>query len=421
MTTGSRAPRTIDAATACGCWLTGVGLFVLMPVFAGSDPELAAALVPAGALVWTLTLTVLTLQSAALLAVRSAPQIVLIGVAALAAALSITTPGAAFDLTSLAVVVAVFRVVPGRGRRQLAVLLPATGLLVATGETINDLGGGGVLLLIGGAVLQAAVLVGVPAAAALAFSARREAEVARRHELTALARERDALVRAAVADERTAMARELHDIAAHHLSGIILMAGAADRQIDSDHEAAHRSVRQLRTQAAAVLDDLRQLVGLLRQSTGPAERSVETVATIPELVRDRRAAGAEVELRTCASADGMSGARGVGPLAQLVAYRMVQESLSNAAAHAPGARCRVTIDDRDDAVLVVTVTNDAPPVTAPPRSPGFGLPGMAERAAIVGGDLQYGASPDGGWQVRLAIPRDGLGRTNEPDAREQDQ
>ena len=87
--------------------------------------------------------------------------------------------------------------------------------------------------------------------------------------------------------ERAAMARELHDIAAHHLSGIALMAAVIDRQIDSDPERAHEGVRQVREQSTAVLEDLRRLVGLLRDDA-PAERAVETVAGIVDLVERAR-------------------------------------------------------------------------------------------------------------------------------------
>lgn len=419
MTTGLRTQRTIDAAVALGCWVTGLGLLLVLPVAARSDAELADALVATGSSTWNLTAAALTLQAGALLGVRVAPRMVLLSVTALAVALSVTAPNAIFDLTSLAVVVAVFRVVPARPGRDLLILLPTTVFLVAAGQLINDFAGAGIGGLIAEAVLQGTVVVGLPAVLAFAISARRDAEIARRNELDALARERDALVRAAVVDERTAMARELHDIAAHHLSGIILMAGAADRQIDVDPQTAHRSVRLLRAQAAAVLDDLRQLVGLLRQNTGAAERSVETLATVPSIIQDRRAAGVDVELQTCPAADGVPPGRGIGPLAQLVVYRMVQESLSNAAAHAPGAPCLVQIDDRDANVLAVTVINEALPVAPARRPGGFGLLGMQERAAVVGAELQYGRSADGCWRVRLTIPRDTAATVTGSDPSEQ--
>nr|WP_277344786.1 histidine kinase [Cellulomonas sp. IC4_254] len=194
------------------------------------------------------------------------------------------------------------------------------------------------------------------------------------------------------------MARELHDIAAHHLSGIALMASAIDRQITTDPEAARQGVREVREQSRVVLADLRRLVGLLRQDDG-AETSALTLAAVRDLV------GADAVLDVL-PADADPG-DGVGPLAQLAGYRMVQESLANARAHAPDAACRVTVDARAADVVVLTVRNGPPgrePV--PSEHGGHGLRGMRERAELVGADLRHGPTPDGGWEVRLVLPRE---------------
>ena len=148
-----------------------------------------------------------------------------------------------------------------------------------------------------------------------------------------------------------------------------------------------------------MLDDLRRLVGLLREDVD-ASRPVETLEAVTALVGSRRAAGARIDLRV--PADGRLPGR--GPLAQLVAYRMVQESLANAAAHAPGARCTVEIDGPHGGPVTVVVRNGAPTGPDPGRGGGFGLIGMAERAQLVGGDLTYGRTPEGGWEVRLTLP-----------------
>jgi signal transduction histidine kinase len=264
------------------------------------------------------------------------------------------------------------------------------------------------------ALVQAASIVGLPLLVGLVVRSRRDARDARRDELTARVGERDALVQAAVARERTAMARELHDIAAHHLSGIALMAAVVDRQIDTAPEEAHRGIRQVRAQSMDVLDDLRRLVGLLREDPDQdAERSVETLAAVPELVdRARAAAGGSVELRVH-EAPGRPLGQGIGPLAQLAVYRTVQESLTNAAAHAPGSACVVEVDDRDAAALVATVINgpgDGAAAAAgrslASAAGGFGLLGMRERAELVGAELAAGSTAEGGWRVRMAVPRE---------------
>jgi signal transduction histidine kinase len=101
-------------------------------------------------------------------------------------------------------------------------------------------------------------------------------------------------------------------------------------------------------------------------------------------------------------------ADGVGPLAQLAAYRTVQEALANAALHAPSAPCTVTIDDRDPTRVVIRVENAPAAAPAAPTSPsgGNGLRGMRERADLVGARLQTGPTATGGWLVELALGRE---------------
>ncbi|WP_232822072.1 sensor histidine kinase, partial [Desertihabitans aurantiacus] len=190
---------------------------------------------------------------------------------------------------------------------------------------------------------------------------------------------------------------------AHHLSGIALVAAALDRQIETDPATARRSVAQVREQTTAVLADLRRLVGLLRTDT-EATRAAESVAAIATLVERRREAGTAVELVTRAAADGAPLAVGVGPVAQLALYRIAQESLANAAGHAAGAPVRVEVDDRDPDALQLTVTN-GPGGSDRDGPPGFGLVGMRERADLLGADLHSGPTADGGWEVRVRMPR----------------
>jgi signal transduction histidine kinase len=209
------------------------------------------------------------------------------------------------------------------------------------------------------------------------------------------------------------MARELHDIAAHHLSGIALMTSAIDRQLATDPQAARDGVRQVRAQSMAVLDDLRRLVGLLRDPSESVE-AVQTLDTLPSLLDVARSAGSPVRLDVVPRAGSERLGDGVGPLGQLAAYRMVQESLTNAVTHAPAAASTVTLDDSDDDRFVVTVQTEATPArphaaaaAGRPAPGGFGILGMRERAALVGGTLASGPTPDGGWLTRMELPRDG--------------
>ncbi|MFP5069017.1 sensor histidine kinase [Pseudonocardia nantongensis] len=390
--------------TATVCGLVAIGLLLLLPSAAGTDPTLGPVPRP-GEVTWWTVAAVLVLQALIVAWVSRYPTTALPALAAVPLVLVAPAPGVAFSLTAVAEMAGVLLAVVARPpRRRLWGALAATALLLAVGQCLNDVrsGGVGVATAAAAALLQAVVVVGLPLLLGLVIAAQRDAHDARSQEVQALRREQDALLQAAVSQQRVSMSRELHDIAAHHMSGIALMAAAMERQIDSDPATAKGSARQIRAQSSAVLDDLRRLVGLLREEPD-ATRPVETVAAVSALVETRRAAGAEIDLVVPDTEPGA----GIGPLAQLVAYRMVQESLANAAAHAPGARCAVEIGDVHDGRLTITVRNGVRTGPDPGPGSGFGLVGMAERAQLVGADLAYGATPDGGWEARLTLPLDG--------------
>lgn len=399
--------RRVDVLVALGTGVVAIGLLLGLPPLDGLEPDGAALAmrVPAPfTAAWTVLALGLLAQSAALLTARRAPRAVLVAVSVLPLLVAALAPQSLdlFGLTALPVVVAV---VLAALRVPLARLWPTllvAGALVAAGSA--GLGGS-----LGQGVLQAVGAVGLPLLVTLLVRSRREVRAARTAEASAVFREQDALVDAAVSRERAAMARELHDIAAHHLSGIALMAAVIDRQIDSDPERAHEGARQVREQSTAVLDDLRRLVGLLREDV-PAERAVETVAGIVDLV-ERARFRSDVRLDVLPGdrpADDRPVADGVGPLAQLAAYRTVQEALANAVLHAPSAPCTVTIDDRDTTRVVIRVENAPAAAPAAPTSPsgGNGLRGMRERADLVGARLQTGPTATGGWLVELALGRE---------------
>ncbi|MFI2363113.1 sensor histidine kinase [Promicromonospora sp. NPDC019610] len=242
--------------------------------------------------------------------------------------------------------------------------------------------------------------------------------VATRRDYTELVRLRAAEVlrtqrattQAAVFAERSRMARELHDVAAHHLSGLVVQAAAVERQIDSDPEAAKKGTAWIRAQGKETLDSLRLIVGVLRErpgSGGPGEDPHDApppgLGALDDLVRTARALGDTVDL------DRAGRPRPLAPIADAAFYRVTQESLSNARQHAPGAPVRISVryDERE---VVLEVTNERAPGRAPGGSAagsdrrGMGLIGMGERAHLVGAVLGTGPTPSGGWRVRLALP-----------------
>jgi signal transduction histidine kinase len=419
VTDAAARPRAADVAVAAGCWVVLVAVLTVIGLLAaGQDSSVLVE--PPGSRGWWLTFAVVTAQAVALVWLRASPRAVLVAVACLPLPLSLADTADSFSVTGLAVLVAVLLTGLRLPWRRVRSAVAVATVVLVVGVFVNGLVDGrlGVWAALAAAGAQAVGVVGIPLLVAGAIAGQREAHEAGRRELQAVAREHDALVRTAVAQERTAMARELHDIAAHHLSGIALMAAAIDRQIDTDPETAKRSVRQVRAQSTAVLDDLRRLVGLMREDD-EAPRSVASLGALPELVEQRRAGGAPVELRTLPAAGGRPLGEGVGTLAQLAVYRIAQESLTNAATHAPGAATVVEVDDRRDDALVLTVTNE-PGLPDPSSTSGFGLLGMQERADLLGATLRYGPRPGAGWQVRLEVPRDLSGRGGPPPGRQEE-
>nr|WP_232531263.1 histidine kinase [Microlunatus antarcticus] len=213
------------------------------------------------------------------------------------------------------------------------------------------------------------------------------------------------------------MARELHDVAAHHLTGLLVQASAAERLVGADPEAARRAVLEVRAQGRQALDNLRAVVGVLRQhggGTGAVGTAgaldldpVPGLAVLPGLIDAARGLGDPVRLEVVGTPVPLA------PVADVTAYRVAQEALSNARQHAPQQEVVVTLTYTDDAVRLCVVSGSPDPAATPVPDPGvrvgFGLAGMRERAALVGGVLEAGPVPGPAWRVALLLPRPGPG------------
>jgi signal transduction histidine kinase len=404
---------TIRTAAAVTGWGLSVLLLAAVGVVASVAPSELPEAADFGPGQLAVGLVAVSAQALLLLRMAASPRLGLLAVSVVAPIAAAAGLGAATGATSVAVLIAVCAVVLETPWRESVAAVLGAGILVAVGELVSGVRDEGWTSgAIGAAVLQGITTVGLAVVVGAAIRARRDTTQARAGRDLALAGEQTALAQAAVARERMAMARELHDIAAHHLSGIAVMTGALDRQIDTDPAGAKEAVRQVRQQSTAMLKDLRNLVALLRDPDLTHDTEPETLEGVPALVAAAREAGRDVTLTVLGVAPEDVPALAIGPLAQLAAYRTVQESLTNAARHAPGARCEVVIDARAATELVIVVHNSAPSTTQVPAGTGggFGIVGMRERAELTDARLSAGPDPDGGWTVRLTVPFDAMDR-----------
>lgn len=201
-------------------------------------------------------------------------------------------------------------------------------------------------------------------------------------------------------EERTRIARELHDVVAHSLSIITVQSSTARfRHRDFSAEAGDEFDR-IAAQSREALDEMRSLLRVLHGTEADPElRPQPSIDDIPELVAQASGAGMAISL------DVPTGpwTAGVGPLTGLTAYRLVQEATSNALRHAPGSRVSVVLRRVADDI-VIEVANTAAEGKPIPGRGGLGLVGMTERAASVGGRVRYGPEEDGGFAVHAVLP-----------------
>jgi signal transduction histidine kinase len=227
-----------------------------------------------------------------------------------------------------------------------------------------------------------------------------------------LERERDHLARIAVADERAAIARELHDVVAHSLAVMIVQADGGRYAFDTDPGQAREALVTVAATGREALEDMRRLVGVLR-GTGSDS------AAEPEADDRRRASLRGLDTlveRACSAGLSIVVNRSdpppeLPPAAELTVYRIVQEALTNVLRHA-GRRARVTLSVAAEADTVkLSIVDDGGDRLAPvggrgegTRTAGNGLVGMRERIAVHGGTFRAGPRLDGGWAVEATIP-----------------
>ncbi|MFV0134663.1 sensor histidine kinase [Streptomyces sp. HMX87] len=276
--------------------------------------------------------------------------------------------------------------------------------------------------LIGGQHYQPTGQLAVPLFAVVvllgtALRGRREAraELVQQTSLTAEERARRTLL-----EERSRIARELHDVVAHHMSVISIQAQVAPHLVQDPPDELKENLAGIRQNALEALTELRRVLGVLRSEhaetgeplDGSGAPGTDTAPHAPQptldrldaLVENTRAAGLSVTTE-------ISGARRpLPPGVELSAYRIVQEALSNVLRHAPGARVWVHLTHLPTGVRVEVVNSPPVRTPSPSQGAGHGLLGMRERVAMLGGTLTAHSLPDGGYQVSAFLPADGTDR-----------
>jgi signal transduction histidine kinase len=280
-----------------------------------------------------------------------------------------------------------------------AILIPICGVAYVCGRYLSPPMGGAIcaaILAIGiaiggdGSVVPFALVTAVPWLAGTAVRSRQGLLDSLRSRTEELESERDNLARLSVQRERARIARELHDIVAHHLAVIVVQAGAG-RMTPSEPSAAAERFSRIRQTGEQALSEMEHLVDLL-QTEGGQDRRIDV------LLDQAEAAGLKL------NASPLPPELSLSPEAESLAYRIVQEGLTNAMKHAPGSdvSLRISVKAGELEIELRNSGGEAPSSLARTGS-GLGLRGLRERLETLGGSLEAGAEPDG-WRLHAGIP-----------------
>ena len=307
------------------------------------------------------------------------------------------------ELLNLPVIVALYTVAAGGGRRRTLVtaLVAAAvsgAVALVVGQDVVNPQGLPVLemlwplvpLLLGAVVRTRRQLLDAYAARAARAEEEREREAERRVEA-----------------ERARIAREVHDIVAHTVAAMTVQAGVALDAFDVRPETARQAMRQVRDSGKEAVRELRSTVTVLRGSEDGQRDAAPGLAQLPSLVARFTGGGLTATLTREDEDEDERG--GLSPVTALTAYRIVQEALTNVVRHS-GARHATVATGRDGGCLTVEIRDDGagPPRARTAAPGGFGLIGLRERAASVGGTVVHGPAPGGGFRVRARLPVTGV-------------
>lgn len=240
--------------------------------------------------------------------------------------------------------------------------------------------------------------------------ARKEVTVERAHtaqRLQALA-EQDAVAR-----ERARIARELHDVVAHHVSTIAVRAATLPYEVDDMPPPIRSALSEIAEGARAALVDLRAVLGVLRSGDDAIEGAPQpSLADVPALITRVQSTGTQVVLHI----DGRQ--RPLSDSVEVCGYRIIQEALTNTVRHAPGSKVGIEVEYRTTELTIRVRDNGFGRLTTPTNGKGFGLVGMRERVTMLGGSLRAGPHPGGGFEVvaKLPCPEPAANNDEEPTA-----
>jgi signal transduction histidine kinase len=392
-------PRTVSGMDACTRPARGLG--ALLVAFALVPPILALSIGPAYVTLpggwWVLVVsTLLQLGASVTYAVfLHRPAVTAAIVAAVSTSLILAgdvAPGVMYRVTSATVpwIAIAASMAGGNARTRAAQLWLALASVLALRFWHGSWS----------TTAQGLTFVGLPVLAGLYVAARRQVVAQLRARVAAGEREQRLLAERARTDERARLAEEMHDVVTHRISLMVLQAGAL--RVSATDPATRESAEELRLAGVQALDELRDLVGVLR---GPRDDELTASPRAPDLgdlVHRSIAAGLDVRL----ASDGDPSS--VAPVVTRTVYRIVQESLANVGKHAPGAATTVTVRYRPDGVEV-RVVNEAPDAAG--RDPelvatgsGQGLAGLARRVELMRGAFRADRGDDGRFTVDAALP-----------------
>jgi signal transduction histidine kinase len=292
----------------------------------------------------------------------------------------------------VALIVAVYSVAAHSDRRRAVMGAVVAGAILVPGELLQAVTGDGSFDIGALVVFAAAWVVG----RALRRWRLEAGELW--HRADRLEREREQRARVAVAEERSRIARELHDVVAHAVSVVVIQAQGAQRELEGDQQPVREALSTIESTGRQALVEMRGLLGVLRRGDEDLALTPQpTLKRLDALVDQVREAGLPVELRVAGDEAPLP------PGVDLSAYRIVQEALTNTLKHAGPAHARVFVRYGGDE-LELEISDDGHAQARDDDGGGHGLVGMRERVAVVGGDFESGRQAGGGFRIRARLP-----------------